>query len=55
MVPSLRQHFNANFTAEKYRAFLARLDKACGTHVKFRNSETPCFYPKSLLGKMASY
>jgi hypothetical protein len=55
MVPSLRQRFNANFTAEKYRAFLARLDKACGTHVKFRNSETPCFYPKSLLGKMASY
>jgi hypothetical protein len=55
MVPTLRQRFNANFTAEKYRAFLARLDKACGTHIKFRNSETPCFYPKSLLDKMAAY
>jgi hypothetical protein len=55
MVPKLRRHFNANFTAEKYRAFLARLDEACGTHVKFRNSETPCFYSKSLLDKMAGY
>ena len=55
MVPRLRQHFNSNFTAEKYRAFLARLDDACGTHIKFRNSETPCSYPKSLLDKMATY
>jgi hypothetical protein len=55
MVPTLRRHFNANFTAQKYRALLARLDEACGTHVKFRNSETPCFYPKSLLDKMAAY
>jgi hypothetical protein len=55
MVPELRDRFNANFTAEKYRAFLARLDEACGTHVKFRNSETPCFYPKSLLDQMAAY
>ncbi len=55
MVPHLRRHFNANFTAEKYCAFLARLDEACGTHVKFRNSETPCFYPKKLLNKMAVY
>jgi hypothetical protein len=55
MVPELRQHFNANFAVEKYRAFLARLDEACGTHIKFRNSETPCFYPKSLLDKMAAY
>ena len=55
MVPELRQHFNANFTVEKYRTFLSRLDEACGTHIKFRNSETPCFYPKSLLEKMAAY
>ena len=55
MVPELRREFNANFTAEKYRAFLARLDDACGTHIKFRNSETPCFYPKGLLDKMAAY
>jgi len=55
MVPELRDRFNANFTAQKYRTFLARLDEACGTHIKFRNSETPCFYPKCLLDTMASF
>ncbi len=55
MVRTLREHFNANFSPEKYRTFLARLDEACGTHIKFRNSETPCFYPKSLLDKMAAF
>jgi hypothetical protein len=55
MVPALRREFNARFTAEKYRDFLNRLDKACGTPIKFRNSETPCFFPKNLLDKMATY
>jgi hypothetical protein len=53
MIPSLRKQFNARFTAEKYRAFLQRIDDACGTHVQFRLSETPCFFPKSLLERMA--
>ncbi|HEY4763989.1 MAG TPA: hypothetical protein VIH75_09960 [Candidatus Sulfotelmatobacter sp.] len=54
MIPVLRQQFNENFTADKYRAFLRRVDDACGTHVQFRLSETPCFFPKSLLDRMAS-
>jgi hypothetical protein len=54
MIPSLRKQFNANFTPEKYRSFLRRIDDACGTHVQFRLSETPCFFPKSLLEEMAS-
>jgi hypothetical protein len=53
MIPSLRKQFNASFTAEKYRAFLQRIDDACGTHVQFRLSETPCFFAKSLLERMA--
>ncbi len=53
MIPSLRQQFNENFTSEKYQAFLRRVDEACGTHVQFRLSETPCFFPKSLLERMA--
>jgi hypothetical protein len=53
MIPSLRKPFNANFTAEKYQALLRRIDDACGTHVQFRLSETPCFFPKSLLDRMA--
>ncbi|HEX4783420.1 MAG TPA: hypothetical protein VH350_03700 [Candidatus Sulfotelmatobacter sp.] len=54
MIPSLRQQFNENFTAEKYRAFLRRVDEACGTHVQFRISETPCFFPKPLILQMAA-
>ena len=53
MLSSLRQQFNAGFTPEKYQTFLRRIDDACGTHVEFRLSETPCFFPKSLLDRMS--
>jgi hypothetical protein len=54
MIPSLRQQFNEKFTADQYRAFLRRVDEVCGTHVQFRVSETPCFFPKPLLERMAA-
>jgi hypothetical protein len=54
MIPSLRKQFNDSFTPEKYQAFLRRIDDACGTHVQFRLSETPCFFPKPLLERMAN-
>jgi hypothetical protein len=54
MIPSLRKQFNDSFTPGKYQSFLRRVDEACGTHVQFRLSETPCFFPKSLLDRMAS-
>lgn len=53
MISSLRQQFNARFTPEKYRAFLRRVDDLCGTHVQFRLSETPCFFPKELIDRLA--
>jgi hypothetical protein len=53
MIPSLRQRFNTRFTLEKYEAFLRRIDNLCGTHVPFRLSETPCFFPKELIDGMA--
>jgi hypothetical protein len=53
MIPSLRRQFNESFTPEKYQAFLRGMDDACGKHVQFRLSETPCFFPKSLLERMA--
>jgi hypothetical protein len=53
MIPSLRKQFNARFTPEKYQAFLRRVDDLCGTHVQFRLSETPCFFPKELIDRMA--
>src|ERR1700733_829003 len=54
MIPFLRRQFNEKFTEDKYRAFLRRIDEICGTHVQFRLSETPCFFPKSLIDRMAS-
>ena len=55
MIPPLRRSFNAQFTAEKYRRFLATLDTGSGTHVKFRNCETPLFLPRPLFEKMEAY
>src|SRR5215469_11320580 len=55
MIPELRERFNANYTPEKYQHFLAELDRRSGSHVKFRNSETPCFFSRELVAKMAAY
>jgi hypothetical protein len=53
MIPSLRKQFNASFSPDKYQKFLRRVDDVCGTHVNFRLSETPCFFPSQLLQRMA--
>jgi len=53
MIPSVRKQFNAGFTPDKYQTFLRRIDDLCGTHVQFRLSETPCFFPKELIDRMA--
>lgn len=55
MVPELRRAFNSAFTPEKYRKFLAQTNRACETDIPFRISETPCFFPQSLVTKMARY
>lgn len=54
MVPELRRRFNAAYTPAKYQRFLELLDTGCGTHVKFRNCETACFFPRSLIDRMAN-
>jgi hypothetical protein len=55
MIPSYRQQFNQNFTAEKYQALLKTIEERCGTAIKFRVCETPCFFPKPLLDEMSQY
>ena len=55
MIPALRQQFNANYTQEKYQRLLKLLEERCGTPVKFRVCETPCFLPKPLLDQMSEY
>ena len=52
MIPHLRSEFNKNFTEEKYRLFLSRLDALCGCHVEFRVAETPVFVPSALMKTM---
>lgn len=55
MIPALRQRYNAAFTPQKYERFLQRMDDVCGTHIKFRMSETPIFIPRPLADKMVEY
>ncbi len=55
MIPSLRHAFNRNFTSDKYHSFLNLMEERCGTPVKFRLSETPCFFPKTLLDQMIGF
>jgi hypothetical protein len=54
MIPALRHRFNASFTPEKYEGLINTMEQRCGTPVQFRLSETPCFFPESLLDRMAA-
>lgn len=55
MIPELRNRFNAQFTPERYQAFLRLLGQKCGVPIGFRNCETPCFFERALMQKMADY
>jgi hypothetical protein len=55
MIPTLRHQFNTNYTPQKYQTFLRGIEERCGTPVKFRVSETPCFFPRPLLDQMSQY
>jgi hypothetical protein len=55
MIPALREAFNQNFCPETYQQFLRDLEGRAGAPIAFRVSETPCFFPKALLDKMAEY
>lgn len=54
MVPSIRKHFNQNFSHEKYRAMLKDLDDLYPGAIEFRLAETPVFIPKDFTKKMIS-
>ena len=55
MIPALRRSFNRNFSNDKYQRLLADLRAVCATPIQFRVSETPCFFPQSLLDTMCAY
>jgi hypothetical protein len=52
MVPSLRHAFNASWTPAKYADFLRRLEHGLGEAPRFRNCETPCFFPKPVMDRL---
>ena len=54
MVPHLRAAFNANWTEEKFRDLVRRLETRTGATLGFPISETPCFFPQSLMRRLAS-
>ena len=54
MVPHLRSAFNANWTENKYRDLVHRLESRTGATLDFPLSETPCFFPRSLIDSLAA-
>ncbi len=52
MIPAHRQRYNAEFTPEKYRLFLADIENTYHKESVFRVAETPIFVPHSLKQKM---
>ncbi len=52
MIKELREKFNANFTKEKYEAYMAKLNNLHPGALDFRNAETPLFIPKDFTAKM---
>ena len=54
MIPHLRRAFNESWTEAKYRDLIRRLELGTGATLGFPISETPCFFPRSLMSSLAS-
>lgn len=54
MIPALRQSFNASWTPQKYRDLIGRLETRTGATLDFPLSETPGFFPRSLMSTLAT-
>jgi len=52
MIKELREKFNADFTKEKYDAYMAKLEALHPGALDFRNAETPIFVPATFKDKM---
>jgi hypothetical protein len=52
MIPAYRAKYNEEFTEERYKKFLADLDREAGYHIEFRIAETPIFVPATLKKKL---
>ena len=54
MVPSLRGAFNNSWTEARYRDLTARIEARTRTPIAFPLSETPCFFPRSLMDELTA-
>jgi len=52
MIAVHRDAFNASFSEEAYRTYVDSLTSQCGVPIEFRLSETPCFFPSSLMDEL---
>jgi hypothetical protein len=52
MIPAHRERFNREFTEARYQSFIKKVESRCGTEIHFRLSETPCFFPASLMQRL---
>lgn len=53
MLPELRQAFNRDYRPELYQALLEDCSRQAHAPLEFRISETPCFFPGSLIQRIA--
>jgi hypothetical protein len=49
VLPELRQAFNRDYRPERYQALLEDCARQTRAPLEFRISETPCFFPRSLM------
>jgi hypothetical protein len=53
LIPKLRSEFNESWTDAKFRDLIRRLELRTGATLGFPISETPCFFPRSLMTSLA--
>jgi hypothetical protein len=53
MIPALRARFNASWTETRYQAMLGHLQRQTQGTIEFPVSETPCFFPRPLIDRLA--
>jgi hypothetical protein len=53
VLPELRQAFNRDYQPERYQALLEDCARQSRAPLEFRISETPCFFPRSLMQRIA--
>jgi hypothetical protein len=54
VLPSLRQAFNREWRPERYQALLEECARRSRAKLEFRISETPCFFPQSLMQRIVN-